>query len=54
MYVVPRSRFLSAGTPLVTAASIVLTFLFVGFGWVLFAATSLGNVGQIYQHMFLT
>jgi len=54
IYVVPRSRILSAQGPLVTATSIALTFLFVGFGWVLFAATSLANVGTIYHHMFLT
>jgi len=53
-YVVPRSRFLTGHGPLVTAASIALTFLFVGFGWVLFAATSLANVGSIYHHMFLS
>jgi alginate O-acetyltransferase complex protein AlgI len=53
-YVVPRSRILSAQGPFVTAASIVLTFFFVGLGWVLFAATSLTNVGQIYRQMFLS
>jgi alginate O-acetyltransferase complex protein AlgI len=53
-YVVPRSRFLAGHGPVVTAASIALTFLFVGFGWVLFAATSLANVGSIYHHMFLS
>jgi alginate O-acetyltransferase complex protein AlgI len=53
IYVVPRSPILSAHGPLVTAASIALTFLFVGFGWVLFAATSLANVGAIYRHMFI-
>jgi alginate O-acetyltransferase complex protein AlgI len=53
-YVVPRSRILSAQGRFVTAASIVLTFFFVGLGWVLFAATSLTNVGQIYRQMFLS
>jgi D-alanyl-lipoteichoic acid acyltransferase DltB (MBOAT superfamily) len=38
---------------MVAAISVGITFLFVGLGWVLFAATSLGNAGLVYRSMFL-
>ncbi len=51
--VVPKVAVLRAGGGLVTLASIALTFLFVGSGWMLFAATSLGDAMTVYKHLFI-
>lgn len=51
--VVPRNALLRSHGRFVTALSIALTFVFVGLGWVLFAATSLSNASSVYRAMFL-
>ncbi len=51
--VVPRVAVLRRPSRMVAAISVGITFLFVGLGWVLFAATSLGNAGLVYRSMFL-
>ncbi len=51
-FIVPRSRILASKSPFVTAISIAITFMFVALGWVLFAATSVANAGQVYRAMF--
>jgi D-alanyl-lipoteichoic acid acyltransferase DltB (MBOAT superfamily) len=51
--VVPRVAVLHRPSRMVAAISVGITFLFVGLGWVLFAATSLGNAGLVYRSMFL-
>ena len=49
--VVPRFQALAAGTPAVRAISLAATFLFVCFGWVLFATSTMANAAQIYLHL---
>jgi alginate O-acetyltransferase complex protein AlgI len=49
---VPRVPVLNRGAVQVRAVSIVATFLFVCFGWVLFAATSTANAAVVYAHLF--
>ena len=48
---VPRLAVLNSGTAQVRALSIIATFLFVCFGWVLFAASSAVNAAAIYAHL---
>jgi D-alanyl-lipoteichoic acid acyltransferase DltB (MBOAT superfamily) len=42
---------LNSGTAQIRALSIIATFLFVCFGWVLFAASSAVNAAAIYAHL---
>jgi alginate O-acetyltransferase complex protein AlgI len=51
--VVPRVTFLGKPSFSITAASTLSTFLFVAFGWVLFAATSLASAGSVYAGMLV-
>ncbi len=53
-YVVPRSNELRSGRQIVTSVSVAVTFLFVGLGWILFAATSLSNATAVYRSMFIS
>jgi alginate O-acetyltransferase complex protein AlgI len=48
---VPRLAVLNSGTAQIRALSIIATFLFVCFGWVLFAASSAVNAAAIYAHL---
>ena len=49
--VVPRVALLTADTAGVRALSVAATFLFVCFGWVLFATSSAANAAQVYWHL---
>jgi alginate O-acetyltransferase complex protein AlgI len=49
---VPRVPWLRGGSPLVYAASVATTFVFVAGGWILFAAPSLGNAAAVLVHLF--
>jgi alginate O-acetyltransferase complex protein AlgI len=49
--VVPRVALLTSGNAGVRALSVAATFLFVCFGWVLFATSSAANAGQVYWHL---
>lgn len=51
--VVPRVAFLSKGGAFIHAASIALTFGFVGTGWLLFAAPSFANAYHAFVHLFM-
>ena len=50
--VVPRFEFLASGVPAVRAVSLAATFLFVCFGWVLFATSTTANAAQVYWHLW--
>jgi len=50
--VVPKVALLTAGGPAVRVFSTAMTFAFVAFGWVLFAATSFPNAATVYAGMF--
>ena len=50
--VVPRFAALERGGGGVRSVSVMATFAFVCFGWVLFAATSTANAAAVYQHLF--
>jgi alginate O-acetyltransferase complex protein AlgI len=50
--VVPRFRVLAGGTLPVRAVSLVVTFLFVCFGWVLFATSTIANAAEVYRHLW--
>jgi alginate O-acetyltransferase complex protein AlgI len=49
--VVPRFAVLAHGGLGVRTLSVVTTFAFVCFGWVLFAATSAANAAAVYEHL---
>jgi len=51
--VVPRIPALNSGTLGIRAASVVTTFAFVAFGWVLFATSSLASAGGVYAGMLV-
>jgi alginate O-acetyltransferase complex protein AlgI len=49
--VVPRVAFLERGTLGIRTLSVAATFLFVCFGWVLFAASGAANAASVYAHL---
>ena len=49
--VVPRFTALASGGPAVRADSLAATFVFVCFGWVLFATSTIANAAEVYLHL---
>jgi alginate O-acetyltransferase complex protein AlgI len=51
-FVVPSIPILAEGGSTVAVLSVISTFAFVDAGWILFAATSFGNVAKVFQGLF--